>query len=315
MNPVDTAQHKAYEAVLRSDPPRYTELVRDISAYGIYLLGPDGDIQSWNRGAELITGLRAADVLARPYQTLFDGEQQRQGVPQKTLDFVRAHRHFREDQQRRRADGSPFIADVTVEMVRRNDGRILGFVEIIHDITERKQREQALYAQATEDALTGVCNRGHFQTLAEQEIERARRFSEPLSVAMLGIDHFKSVNDTYGHEVGDRAIIALAETCRDFVRKIDTVGRIGGEEFAILFPRAAIGPAYEMCNRLRLRIAQHRISLPPGSPQPVLGYTVSIGVAALGRDTADLKALLRHADAALYRSKHEGRNRVTAWAG
>lgn len=309
----DAARIRQHAELLQTDPQRYTELVRDIAAYGIYLLDADGKVRSWNQGAHQITGLEARDVVGLPYDRLYLPENRRDGTAQKTIDFARQHRHYRGDQARRRADGTAFIAEVTLDLIRARDGRLVGFVEIVQDITERKEREEALYNQATRDALTGAFNRGHFTALAEQEIERSRRFGEPLSAAMLDIDHFKNVNDTYGHDVGDEAIIALARLTGGFIRKIDTLGRLGGEEFAVLFPRAEKQPAYEMCNRLRLKIAENRIPLPPDKDQSHLAYTVSIGVASLRPQTADLKELLRNADAALYQSKHEGRNRVTQW--
>lgn len=300
-------------AVLRTDPRRYTELVRDIRSYGIYLIDGQAQICSWNIGAAQITGLAEREVLGRPWERLYTPADRAARVPGSTLEFVRRHGHFHGEQTRLRADGGALVCDVTLERVRADDGRLIGYLEIVQDITERKQREEALYRQATRDALTGVFNRGHFTALGEQELERARRFSEPLSIALLDIDHFKSINDTYGHEIGDQAIIALARTCQANVRNIDTIGRLGGEEFAILFPRAALSAAHEMSNRLRLAIAQTRMPLPPGSERPRLSYTVSIGVAALSPQVADLKELLRNADATLYRSKREGRNRVTAW--
>ena len=296
------------ERLIRSAPERYAELVRNITAFGIYMLDREGKIQSWNQGAQNITGYTEDEMFDQPYASLFGGDQAAQAA-QKTLSFARQNRHCRDEHERRRKERGPFYADCTLDAVRSESGEIMGYVEVFHDITEQKEREQKLYRQATRDALTGIYNRGHFTELALQEVERARRFSEPLSVVMMDIDHFKKINDTYGHDVGDTAIIALARTADSFIRKIDFVGRLGGEEFAVILPRANKEPAYDMAQRLRLKIAS--LKLKGGEIE--FGYTISMGVASLRANTKDLAELLRNADAALYKAKREGRNRVEKW--
>ena len=181
---------------------------------------------------------------------------------------------------------------------------------MFQDVTEQKQREERLYHRATRDALTGLFSRGHFTETATLEIERARRFAEPLSLVVLDIDHFKKINDTYGHEVGDKAIVAMARALLEDARKIDFCGRIGGEEFALMLPRANKEPAMEFAQRLRRRIAEQRVVIAPGKE---IGFTASLGVASLRNTTRDLAELMRNADAALYKAKREGRNRVEAW--
>lgn len=301
------------QTLLRDSPQRYVELVQSISAYGIYLLDREGRIASWNQGAENITGLNPRQAIGRRFAELFGRQAQTENLPEKTLQYVRANQHCREEQPRIKANGDAFIALTSLDSVRSASGELSGFVEVFEDITERRQREDALYKQATCDAMTQVYNRGHFNALAGQEIERARRFAEPLSVALLDIDHFKNVNDTYGHDVGDQAIIALARCCESSIRKIDFVGRLGGEEFAVLQPRASKQAAMEMANRLRQDIARIRIPLPPGHRIRELSFTASIGVAELRPHTENIRELLKNADSALYQSKREGRNRVTAW--
>lgn len=299
-----------YEALLRSDPQRYAQVVRNVSNFGIYLLDRDGLIRSWNQGATNITGFSEDEVLGRPFESLFTESAIHEGTPHRTLQFARINRHHKDEQPRRCKDGRELIALCTLDAVRENSGEIQVFVEVFTDITEQKQREASLYHRATRDALTGLINRGHFTEMATMELERARRFSEPLSVALLDIDHFKRVNDTYGHEAGDQALAAFARVCTDHTRKIDYVGRLGGEELAILLPRANKEPAYEMLQRLRLGVMEQRLSA-PGSAE--FGITVSIGLASLRGHTRDLRELMRNADAALYKAKREGRNRVEAW--
>ena len=282
----DLRQH---EALLRSDPQRYAEVVREVSAFGIYLLDREGLIRSWNRGAENITGFSESEVVGRPFSTLFTDGGQREGLPQRTLQFARANRHHKDEQNRLRKNGEPLIALCTLDAVRQDTGELASFVEVFTDITELKRREAALYHRATRDSLTGLFNRGHFTEMATQEIERARRFAEPLTAVLMDLDHFKKVNDTYGHDAGDHALATFAKICQEFARKIDLVGRLGGEEFVMLLPRANKEPAFEIVQRLRLKVMESRITSASGA---VFGITVSIGLASLRPHTRDLRELL-----------------------
>ena len=299
-----------HESLLRQRPEKYSEMVQGVTSFGIYLIDRSGGIRSWNRGAENITGYSRDDVVGESFQALFVDEDVRAGVPRRTLEFARANRHARDEQRRGRAGGAHFTAQTALDALRADSGELLGFVEVFQDITEAKQREERLYQRATRDPLTGVANRGHFSEMGTLEIERARRFAEPLSLLLMDIDHFKRVNDTHGHETGDRVIQRLAATCASHLRRIDLVARLGGEEFAVLLPRANKEPATEMAQRLRRLIAEQRVAIDGGRE---IAFTVSIGLASLRPTTRDLAELLRNADAALYKAKREGRNRVEVW--
>jgi diguanylate cyclase (GGDEF)-like protein len=172
----------------------------------------------------------------------------------------------------------------------------------------RRQRRAArlLESQAHTDVLTGLANRRHFFESAEAELARAKRYAIPLSLLMLDIDHFKEVNDAHGHRTGDRVLQQLARTCLEVLRTVDVVGRVGGEEFAVLLPETALEGAVEVAERLRQAIAEAEVARDEGVP---LRITVSIGVATLD-DNANLDTLMSRADAALYDAKHHGRDRV-----
>ncbi|MDP3856187.1 MAG: sensor domain-containing diguanylate cyclase [Stagnimonas sp.] len=299
-----------HEALLGSNPQLYAQMVRGVSNYGIYLLDRAGIIRSWNLGASAITGFTEDEVLGLPFEVLFTDAARFDGLPERTLQFARGNRHHKDEQPRRRKNGQDLVALCTLDAMREDGGELQVFVEVFTDITEQKQREAGLYQRATRDALTGLINRGHFTEMASMELERARRFSEPLSLALLDIDHFKLVNDSHGHEAGDLALVMFARVCQDYSRKIDYVGRVGGEEIAILLPRANKEPAYEMLQQLRLGLMEQRLTAPGGA---MFGITVSVGLATLRSHTRDLRELMRNADAALYKAKREGRNRVEAW--
>ena len=166
-------------------------------------------------------------------------------------------------------------------------------------------RLEQLERMAGTDGLTGVANRRAFEETLEREFLRASRVEGRFSIAMLDIDHFKKLNDTHGHLVGDEALRAVARCLDEAVRVTDTVGRYGGEEFAVLLPDLEPSQAIAACERLRARVAEVR---------PDLGVTVSVGVATFPGHANNPLELMRRADAALYASKRDGRNRVSAAA-
>lgn len=166
--------------------------------------------------------------------------------------------------------------------------------------------EKELLEISRHDSLTGIYSRGYLAELAKREIALATRHGRTLALAMLDIDHFKNVNDTYGHDIGDKVIKSLADTCKANLRSIDHFGRFGGEEFVCIFPETGEEQAMFCAERLRQSIEAARVDTPQGQ----LRYTASIGVAILNQRHADLDALLKDADRALYRAKRDGRNRV-----
>jgi len=176
---------------------------------------------------------------------------------------------------------------------------------------QRRRLQEELERQARTDALTGLYNRRHFMEVASQELTRATRYGAKLAVLMIDVDHFKTINDTYGHKVGDLALQALAATCLGALREIDVVARFGGEEFAILLPETDAAAAFDVAERLRQALGDTKIPLEQGLP---LRFTVSIGVAGLVEDVTNIDTLLSQADTALYAAKRHGRNRVCAGA-
>jgi diguanylate cyclase (GGDEF)-like protein len=169
---------------------------------------------------------------------------------------------------------------------------------------ELQQVNQNLEALASIDPLTGASNRRHFLKQARSEIGRAKRQGLPLSVIMLDIDFFKSVNDRFGHEAGDKVLVALAATIRATLRAGDIFARLGGEEFIVMLPGQGLPEASQMAERLRVLIAQNEV---PGCPARI---TVSAGLAGLESGAEEIDDLLRRADEGLYRAKNQGRNQV-----
>lgn len=180
-----------------------------------------------------------------------------------------------------------------------------GFAELL--LRRMSQRIRHLNVLARTDALTGVLARGHFMDLAERELLRARRESAPLGVLMLDADHFKAINDTYGHAAGDTALQQIAAAARVQLRPSDGLGRMGGEEFAAVLPSAGGAEAMLVAERLRRAVEKARIETEDGR---VIPCTVSIGSTCVAGREESFEAALNRADALLYQAKESGRNRV-----
>ncbi len=168
-----------------------------------------------------------------------------------------------------------------------------------------ERSHQLLYQQAIRDPLTGLYNRRHMSELLNSEMEEARRFRQPLSVLALDLDHFKLVNDQYGHGAGDQVLVVAAQRMAFALRKVDRLGRVGGEEFLVLCPRTDLDGAVQLAERIREGVAE----LPmPGLPENHR-VTISLGAVTLREGEAG-ETLLKRADQRLYEAKSAGRNRV-----
>lgn len=201
------------------------------------------------------------------------------------------------------------------QAIRWVDGRIVR-MEIATDITQRKLAEEELKAAkdraeelASKDELTGLDNRRAFFDQGYRIFKQAVRFKHPVSVIMMDIDHFKNVNDSYGHSVGDKVLQAVAEHLQSMVREIDIVARIGGEEFAFILPETAIDEAVNMAERLRLKIAEARVP----HEEKQIKITASFGVSSKPVENETLETMLTRADDALFMAKKKGRNQVRTY--
>ncbi len=177
------------------------------------------------------------------------------------------------------------------------------------DVTQRVAREHRLSHEAGTDALTGLANRRRFLEQGGEMFELAHRHQRPLALLMIDLDHFKQVNDLYGHGIGDEVLVRMARLLDATLRTGDLAVRLGGEEFVALLPETDLTHALEAAERLREAVENAPLML---ADSRLLAFTVSIGVAALRDEHAELHNLLAQADAALYRAKHAGRNRVTS---
>jgi diguanylate cyclase (GGDEF)-like protein len=174
-------------------------------------------------------------------------------------------------------------------------------------VAMRSALQDELQSQLWVDYLTGLASRRHFIEQARGELARSARYGLPLSLCMLDLDNFKLINDRYGHQTGDLVLQRFSEICRATLREIDIIGRLGGEEFAIVLPVTAIAEAQQVSERLRAAIAQTSVQTESGV---LFQFTTSIGLAQLQSPDESLDSLLGRADAALYEAKSTGRNKV-----
>ena len=190
-------------------------------------------------------------------------------------------------------------------------------IKRLQEALEEREKEllevnERLRYMSQTDALTGLDNRRHLNERIEEMFQHAERLSEPMALVMCDLDKFKSVNDTYGHQVGDEVLKQLARILKDEAREIDRVGRYGGEEFMLLLPGTVLDAAVTFAERVRKRIEAHTFTFDGGT----LRRTASFGVSAMPHPKVDQSdALVRTADDALYVAKETGRNRVIRFDG
>jgi diguanylate cyclase (GGDEF)-like protein len=179
-------------------------------------------------------------------------------------------------------------------------------LELQSEIEQRLKLEEALKELAATDPLTGLYNRREYEMLFEHEVDRVRRSNLSLSLCLIDLDHFKKVNDTYGHNVGDEVLRRTADLLRDNMRAMDILGRFGGEEFILLLPDTGIDLAVTICERLLKDLSATDIDIGDSK----IRITATAGITQLLPSDNDINSIIRRADAALYKGKQGGRNRV-----
>lgn len=201
-----------------------------------------------------------------------------------------------------------------VPVVMDDEGEVMELALSLKAYSAAQAQMAELEELATHDGLTGVANLRHFHHLASLELNHALLMNRSFSILALDIDHFKRINDNWGHPTGDEALKSFVAACRGALREPDILGRCGGEEFAVALPNTSLQSACIIAERLRQHVELVRLPLSNGE---TLRFTVSVGVTSLNPNDANataltVPALMAQADAALYRSKETGRNRVTA---
>ncbi|MFZ0840467.1 MAG: EAL domain-containing protein [Xanthobacteraceae bacterium] len=277
-------------------------LVQSLTDHAIYMLDPDGLVSNWNPGAERINGYAEAEIIGHHFSKFYKPEDIDAGEPARVLEVALREGRFEQEGWLVRKDGSQFWANVVVEPIRDGSGILIGFAKVTRDITERKEAAARIEYLAYHDSLTGLANR----TLLADRLTRAIQYTErkggSLAVLALDLDRFTMINDTFGHDKGDRVIALVAARLQHAVRAVDTVARVGGDEFMIMqidvkHPADAAGLAQRLIGV---------VSQPFELEGQQIDIGISIGIALYPDDGLSAGALVQNADTALYSAKAEG---------
>lgn len=273
-------------------------------SHAIVVTDLDGKVTLWNRGAARIFGYDSEEIVGRDAERLFVPEDRRHGVP--TLEMRKA----REDgcagdfRWHVRKNGELFWGDGMMYPVLSRTGRHVGYMKIVRDATEQKLLEDEHARLAYVDTLTGLPNRAELYRRLVDMIASSQRHDELLFLHLIDLDHFKEVNDSFGHPGGDALLREMANRMRGVLRDTDLLARLGGDEFAVLQPG---GHAIEAGAIVAEKLL-HALALPvdiEGQPAQVSG---SIGISIYPNSTTQVEQLIRNADIALYQAKAGGRN-------
>ena len=300
----DVTDMKRLELALKENEARFRLMVETLPSPMLLARRRDGALLFANDAAVLSLGLDQG-ALAEYRAAEFWQDPAQYGELLAELD--RAGLVRGRELRLQRANGEPLwlLASVALTELSGEAALILAF----EDITRTKEREAELYNQATTDALTGVTNRRHFLALTQGEMQRAARNKQPWALLMVDLDHFKQVNDSFGHLCGDRVLKEVAAMLQRHLRSIDLLGRLGGEEFAIFLPNTDAAAAQEVAERVRQAVQEGNVSA-----ECAMGLVITISVGLFLHECSDtlpdLSACLARADAALYAAKAAGRNRV-----
>lgn len=295
------AQNQRLAAAVAVSEARY-RLISDHVSDVVLTLDPNGVVQFASPSMREVTGHTPQSIVGKsPVELVHevDRERVREAYRRVLSEPEMIHRFEFRGQT---ATGGIRWFETTARAVRNADQAVLSVVTVVREVSQRKAREADLLRQANTDPMTGVLNRRAFQDRIDQFRENTP--DRPGTLALFDLDHFKQVNDGHGHDAGDAALLHFADVLRANLRIEDVIGRLGGEEFAVLFPGLSTTAAMAACERVRSSLQDARIH----AGGTTFTITVSAGVAPIRPDLSS-DEVFRIADAALYRAKSHGRNR------
>ena len=265
---------------------------------------------------ELLGGTRPLD--SEEFRALVNGIEAVGGELYVDLLYLLTHRRFSPDEAQEMWRGIIEHKRGLESQLGRDPGVRLSALDYLQNVRkvirsprliDRGDFEEVMNSVST-DPLTGLYNRRHLRATYQIELRRARRYSNPLTILLLDIDHFKAINDSHGHFAGDRVLVALADLLRDVCRETDTIGRHGGDEVMVLLPETKKDDAYTLAERIRRAAADREVELEGGA---TVHFSLSIGVSTYPDDSQEPEELLQLADEALYTSKGRGRDVVSLY--
>ncbi len=294
-------QRHQKEKDLALSEQRYRSLFEE-SKDAIVSTDRKGHFQMINPAGKELFGLTGSDLTSLNFQDLYID----QTMGKKFSTAIRKKGYINDlGVQLRGKSGRIMDCLMTVTSKLSNDKTIIGYEGIIRDVTPFKKMEDELRRLATIDSLTNIYNRRYFLELSQKEMNRCKRYKHPLSIIMMDIDHFKKINDTFGHSAGDQVLCEFSDVCLKELREGDIMGRVGGEEFAAVIVESKIETAVVVAERIRKAVSDYTVIFDKKDIQ----VTVSIGMTEL-LATDDMNSILERVDKALYQAKENGRNQV-----
>lgn len=308
---VEITEKKRLEEQLNLSMKRFEAVVNN--AYdGIITIDEQQNVKLFNDAAQSMFGYSEQEIVGQPLTKLLP--EKYQGKHHGYIEgFKKSQVDSRPMQTRAavrglRKDGSEFSIEVTISKIRIADN--VEFTAVIRDISEKNQLLEELILSSRRDPLTELYNRRYFTELLNAEITRSKRFKRGFSILMLDIDHFKSINDRFGHTCGDAALIAFAKTLTNSIREVDTSCRWGGEEFLVLLPEIPKETAIIVAEKIRKNI-ENLETIYEGD---LIKLTVSIGLEYFSGEAIEMSHMINKVDQILYKAKHTGRNKIATQA-
>lgn len=302
----DITSLKSIEQKLKESEERH-RLLADNAADVIWTMTLEGRFTYVSPSVEKLRGYTVEEVMAQENEEILcpgSLEQMQEGL-KRAADLLKVNRPFntfRGELEQPCKDGTTVWTETTVTGIYNEEGKFIGILGVSRDISERRQMEEEIRRLSITDKLTQSYNRLKLDETLDCELKQSITTGSPLSIMILDIDHFKLVNDTFGHQAGDSVLFQLVDILKTNVRSSDVVGRWGGEEFLIILPQTDLDGGTQLAEKLRILVEQKSFS-------KAGKITVSIGVTACAGDFAP-ESIVSRADAALYLAKKNGRNRV-----
>lgn len=296
-----------FERIFRSLVENTNDVIMVLDATPLEAGGPN--IVYVNPAFERLMGYSAEEVIGQNPKIL-QGPNTDDKTRYKLRHAMRSNRSIRTQILNYDKYGNELWLDINMVPLFDEDGELAYYAAIERDLTEYKRLQSHLENMANTDSLTGLSNRQSFLHRAEKEFGRARRYARPLSAVMIDVDHFKNINDRYGHSVGDEVLRQVSSICQCSLRGSDLLGRIGGEEFVLLLPDTPASNAIFVAERMREQLEKTPINV----DGLIISTTASFGVASITDGDINFNSVLERADVAMYHAKNDGRNKVKSAA-
>ncbi len=303
------------------------EFIVDRINVGVFIVNENHEVQLWNKFMATNSGLNAGDVVGKNLFEVFPDLPQRWLARKlksvfmlKNFSFISWEQRpylFQFNHNRPITGGMEYMCqDLTLMPIKNDDGEVESVCIILFDSTDTAIYQTMHKAAMTKlemvsriDGLTQLFNRAHWQARLSEEFSRTARYESPLSLIMFDLDHFKSINDTYGHLGGDAVLVSVSNIVRQSVRENDIPGRYGGEEFGIILVNTSEEGALIVAERIRATIEATPVPFEGGE----IPATASLGISVFNPTITDAEELISNADAALYHAKENGRNQVVCY--